>query len=40
MAVNDMYVMRAWEDAQADGKVIMLSDGNGDLAAAVSLSMF
>lgn len=36
VSVNDVYVMRAWEDAQkAKGEVLMLSDGNGDLAAAV-----
>lgn len=36
VSVNDVYVMRAWEEAQgAKGKVLMLSDGNGDLAAAV-----
>lgn len=37
VAVNDPYVMRAWEEDQnAKGKVLMLSDGNGDLSAAVS----
>lgn len=36
VAVNDPYVMRAWEESQkAKGKVLMLSDGNGDLSAAV-----
>lgn len=36
VSVNDVYVMRAWEEAQgAKGKVLMLSDGNGDLAASV-----
>lgn len=39
VAVNDVFVMRAWEEAQgAHGKVVMLSDGNGDLAAAVRRS--
>lgn len=38
VAVNDVYVMRAWEEAQgAKGKVLMLSDGNGDLAASVRI---
>lgn len=37
IAVNDVYVMRAWEESQqAKEKVLMLSDGNGDLSAAVS----
>lgn len=36
VSVNDVYVMRAWEESQgAKGKVLMLSDGNGDLSAAV-----
>lgn len=39
VAVNDPYVMRAWEESQkAKGKVLMLSDGNGDLSAAVRRS--
>lgn len=38
VSVNDVFVMRAWEEVQgAAGKVLMLSDGNGDLAAAVSV---
>lgn len=38
ISVNDPYVTRAWEESQkAQGKVLMLSDGNGDLSAAVSL---
>eukprot|EP00752_Nemacystus_decipiens_P006047 g5458.t1 len=38
VAVNDPYVMRAWEESQkAKGKVLMLSDGNGDLSAALGL---
>lgn len=40
MSVNDVYVMRAWEESQANGKVIMLADGNGDLAAAVSWAFY
>lgn len=36
VSVNDPFVMKAWEEAQgAKGKVLMLSDGNGDLAASV-----
>lgn len=36
--MNDVYVMRAWEEMQhAQGKVVMLSDGNGELAASVGL---
>lgn len=39
VSVNDVYVMRAWEEAQrTDGKVTMLSDGNGELSASVSQS--
>ncbi|CAM9522058.1 unnamed protein product [Scytosiphon promiscuus] len=38
MAVNDVFVMRAWEESQqAKEKVLMLSDGNGDLSAALGL---
>eukprot|EP00903_Cladosiphon_okamuranus_P018198 g16741.t1 len=38
VAVNDPYVMRAWEESQkAKGRVLMLSDGNGDLSAALGL---
>lgn len=45
IAVNDPFVMGAWGDAQdAAGKVVMLSDGNGEFAAAtdtaVDLSAF
>lgn len=40
VAVNDPFVMGAWGDAQGtDGKVLMLSDGNGEFAAAVGLEM-
>jgi peroxiredoxin len=38
LAVNDPYVMRAWaEHNHADGKVTMLSDGNGDFTRALGL---
>jgi peroxiredoxin len=39
-AVNDAFVMGAWaESAGASDKVTMLSDGNGDFARAVGLTM-
>ncbi|PHZ83252.1 peroxiredoxin [Paremcibacter congregatus] len=40
MAVNDAFVMGAWGKSQnADGKVSMLADGNGDFAKALGLEM-
>lgn len=40
VAVNDAFVMGAWGEAQGtDGKVLMLSDGNGEFTAAVGLEM-
>jgi len=40
MAVNDAFVMSAWgKGAGADGKVVMLSDGNGEYARALGLEM-
>jgi peroxiredoxin len=39
-AVNDAFVMGAWgKSANADGKVTMLADGNGEFARAVGLTM-
>ena len=39
-AVNDAFVMGAWgKSADADGKVTMLADGNGDFAKALGLTM-
>jgi len=39
-AVNDAFVMGAWgKSANADGKVTMLADGNGDFAKKVGLEM-
>jgi peroxiredoxin len=39
-AVNDAFVMGAWgQSGEADGKVTMLADGNGDFARAVELEM-
>ncbi|HEX7080297.1 MAG TPA: peroxiredoxin [Gammaproteobacteria bacterium] len=40
MAVNDAFVMSAWgKSANADGKVLMLADGNGDYARALGLEL-
>jgi peroxiredoxin len=40
MAVNDVFVMGAWGKAgNADGKVVMLADGNGDFTKAVGLEL-
>ena len=40
VAVNDPFVMGAWAQSQGtDGKVLMLSDGNGEFAAAVGLEL-
>jgi peroxiredoxin len=40
MSVNDVFVMKAWgKSAKADGKVLMLADGNGDYTAALGLGL-
>lgn len=40
VAVNDAYVMAAWgRDQEAEGRVRMLGDGNGDLAKALGLDV-
>jgi glutaredoxin/glutathione-dependent peroxiredoxin len=40
LSVNDAFVMSAWGKQQnADGKVQMLADGNGDFTRAVGLEM-
>jgi glutaredoxin/glutathione-dependent peroxiredoxin len=40
MAVNDTFVMSAWgKSSKADGKVVMLADGNGDYTRALGLEM-
>ena len=40
VSVNDAFVMAAWgKDQKADGKVLMLADGNGDFARAAGLSL-
>jgi glutaredoxin/glutathione-dependent peroxiredoxin len=39
-AVNDAFVLGAWaQSAQAEDKVTMLADGNGEFARAVGLEM-
>jgi peroxiredoxin len=40
MAVNDVFVMKAWGKASAvEDKVLMLADGNGDYSKALGLEM-
>lgn len=40
MAVNDVFVMKAWGEAsKATGKVEMLADGNGEYARALGLEL-
>jgi len=40
MAVNDAFVMDAWSKAKgADGKVLMLADGNGDYTKKLGLEL-
>src|SRR6185369_13113707 len=37
-AVNDVHVMNAWaRSSGADGKILMLADGNGSFAKAIGL---
>ena len=38
-AVNDPFVMQAWNDRDGSEDVTMLADGNGDLAKALGLEM-
>ncbi len=38
-AVNDAFVMGAWNDAAGSGDITMLADGNADFANAVGLTM-
>jgi peroxiredoxin len=39
-AVNDAFVLSAWsQHGEADGKVTMLADGNGEFAKALGLEM-
>jgi len=38
-AVNDAYVLKAWSDSlNATGKILFLSDGNGDFVKKIGLS--
>ena len=40
LSVNDAFVMGAWgKEQKADGKVVMLADGNGDFTRAVGLEL-
>lgn len=40
LAVNDVFVMSAWGKAGgADGKVVMLADGNGEYTKALGLEL-
>jgi len=40
LSVNDAFVMSAWgQDQNADGKIIMVGDGNGDFTKAAGLEM-
>ncbi len=38
-AVNDPFVMKAWNAASGSADVTMLADGNGDFAKALGLTM-
>lgn len=38
-AVNDAFVMQAWNDRDGSEEVTMLADGNGELASALGLEM-
>lgn len=40
VAVNDVFVMSAWaKSTGAEGKILFLSDGNGDFAKAIGLDV-
>ena len=39
MAVNDAFVMDAWQKHQNAERITMVADGNGDLAKALGLEM-
>ena len=39
MAVNDAFVMDAWQKSQNANDVVMLADGNAELAKALGLDM-
>ena len=38
-AVNDAFVMQAWNEAGGSSDITMLADGNGDFAEALGLTM-
>jgi peroxiredoxin len=39
-AVNDVHVMTAWAEATgAEGKIMMLADGNGEFARSIGLNV-
>lgn len=38
-AVNDAFVLSAWNKSGGSEDIVMLADGNGDLAAALGLEM-
>lgn len=38
-AVNDAFVMQAWNENAGSGDITMLADGNGEFAEAVGLTM-
>jgi peroxiredoxin len=38
-AVNDAFVMGAWNDAAGSGDITMLADGNGEFAEGLGLTM-
>ena len=38
-AVNDAFVMQAWNQANGSSDITMLADGNGDFAQALGLTM-
>ena len=38
-AVNDAFVLGAWNKASGSGDITMLADGNGDFAEALGLTM-
>ncbi|MEP0390774.1 MAG: peroxiredoxin [Erythrobacter sp.] len=38
-AVNDAFVLGAWNDAAGSGDITMLADGNGEFVEAVGLTM-
>lgn len=39
LAVNDVFVLDAWNKAGGDPQITMLSDGNGDISRALGLDL-